>query len=99
MNGKRPDRFLWLDTIRSQVRDGTLTHNASHLAYVLAVHYINGSNDAWPSQHSLAADAGVSEKTVRRSLQELEQHGFIHIDRGCQGRTSGNVYHLENRSL
>jgi DNA-binding transcriptional regulator PaaX len=98
VNEKRPYRFLWLDIIRSQVRDGTLTANAGHLALLLAVHYINGSNnEAWPAQHHLAADAGLSEKTVRRALHELEHRGLLHIDRGHQGRTSGNVYQIENR--
>lgn len=94
MNDKRPYRFLWLDIIRSQTRDGALTASANHLALVLAVYYTNGSNEAWPSQQQLAADAGISEATVRRSLHELERNGLLSVDRGHQGRTSGNVYQL-----
>jgi len=96
---ERPYRFIWLDVIRSQVSTGALTNNASHVALILAVHYINGNNEAWPSQQQLAADAGVSERTARNALQELEQHGYIAITRGRQGRITGNVYHLENRQL
>lgn len=97
---ERPFRFIWLDVIRSQVRTGALTNNAGHLALMLAVHYINGgSNQAWPSQQQLAADAGVSQRTVRNALRELEQNGYLTITRGRSGgRITGNVYQLENRS-
>jgi len=98
VNGKRLYRFLWLDEIRSQTRKGVLTNQAGHLAFVLAVHYMNGSNEAWPSQQEIAKDMNTSIATVRRALEELEQHHFLHVDRGHLGRTSGNVYRLENRS-
>lgn len=96
---ERPFRFIWLDVIRSQVRTGALTNNAGHLALILAVHYTNGSNQAWPSQQQLAADTGLSESTVRRGLHELEQNGYLAITRGRQGRITSNVYELENRSI
>ena len=43
----------------------------------------------WPSLDRLAALAGVSERTVRRSIDNLEEYGLVEKTRGGGGR-SGN---------
>lgn len=51
----------------------------------------NGTHDAWPSHDRLAGDLGVSTRTVRRILEELEQVGALSI----QARSgTSNLYTL-----
>lgn len=90
----RGARWLWLDGVRDRVRAGTLSPHAGHVALVLAVHYVNGRREAWPSQPELAAATGWSRRTVRAALRELERNGLVDVRRGHPAKTSGNVYRL-----
>jgi DNA-binding transcriptional MocR family regulator len=89
-------RWLWLDHVHDYTKAGLLTNHASHIAHILAVNYTNGKNEAWPTQQTLAATAGVSEKTIRQALQNLEQQGFLTSRKGAPAATFGNVYTLSN---
>ena len=40
--------------------------------------------DIVPTEHSLAADLGVSRGTIRSALQELTERGLLSADRGCR---------------
>ncbi len=91
MTASRPPRFVWLDHVAAHVSDGTISSNASYVAHILGVHYVNGGSDAWPSQPELASRTGLGRRTVRRALQELEQNGLLRVD---HRHRSGNVYHL-----
>jgi DNA-binding FadR family transcriptional regulator len=93
---ERGPRWLWLDRVHAQVREKVLSANASHVAFVLAVRYVNGRCEAWPSQRELAAATGRSEKTIRLALHELEQHDLLEIRHGPPARTFGHVYTLRN---
>jgi hypothetical protein len=95
---RRPDRYRWLDQIRDGVRDGTLSSNAGHVALTLAVYYVNGTGEAWPSQLELASATGRSESTVRRGLHELERNALLEVRHGRPARSFGNVYRLLTRS-
>jgi DNA-binding MarR family transcriptional regulator len=90
----RGPRWVWLDDVRTRVREETLSSRAGHVALVLAVHYANGRCEAWPSYAELAAVTGWSRRTVMRAIDELEQQQLLTIRRGRPARTSGNVYHL-----
>lgn len=49
---------------------------------LLALNYHAGDSDeAWPSQATLAAEVGVSERHVRRLCDELEHRGWLLITR------------------
>jgi DNA-binding transcriptional regulator LsrR (DeoR family) len=87
----RPPRFVWLDNVRDRVRDRTLSSNASLVAHILGVHYVNGGKQAWPSQTELVASTGLGRRTVIRALNELEQTGFLDVD---HKHRRGNVYEL-----
>jgi DNA-binding MarR family transcriptional regulator len=89
---------VWLDHVRDHVRAGTLDANTGHVALVLAVHYVNGRHEAWPSQTELAAVTGLSRRTVQRALDELEEHGMLERRHGRPARGFGNVYRLGGAS-
>lgn len=87
-------RHDWLSHVCDHVKDGQLDNKASHVAHMLAVHYVNGGLEAWPSQPELASRAGLSGRTVLRALHDLEQHGFLAKRKGWPASTNGNVYTL-----
>lgn len=93
---RRPARFVWLDTVTDRVRQRAISSHAGHVAFVLAVHYVNGHKEAWPSQQTLAAATGYSVSTVRRAVHELEQDGLLEVRRGRPAHTSSNTYRLTN---
>ena len=93
---QRSPRWLWLDTVENRVRHATLGPHAGYVAHVLAVRYINGSQEAWPSQRELAAATGLTDRTVREALHELQRNQLLDVRRGHPARTSGNVYRLTN---
>lgn len=43
----------------------------------LIVEAIGRHTEGWPTQPTLAADAGCSERTVRSAVRELERRGFL----------------------
>jgi hypothetical protein len=47
---------------------------------------------AYPSCATLAAEAGVSEKTVISAVRRMEQHGHLRVAWGKQGRGHPNQY-------
>lgn len=96
MANPRGHRWTWLDQVRNRVRDKTLSPTADHVALVLAVHYINGSDEAWPSQQELATATGLGRRTVQRALEELHQQGLLEVRHGRPAGTFGCVYRLAN---
>lgn len=50
--------------------------------------------NSYPSASTIAKDAGVSRRTVFRSIKELERLGFIRIDRRCY---NSSIYYLDKR--
>jgi DNA-binding MarR family transcriptional regulator len=90
----RSTRWIWTDELRTRARSHTISASAHHVGVTLALYYINGSSEAWPSQHELAASSGESLRTVQRAITELEQAGLLTSRRGHPAHTSGYVYHL-----
>jgi DNA-binding IclR family transcriptional regulator len=94
----RNPRWVWLDHVSDHVRVGALNSNASHVAHILAVHYINGDQQGWPSQATLATATGLSENTVRRALHDLEHRHLLEIRKGSPTAKFGLTYNLLNTS-
>lgn len=63
--------------------------------YALLLCYARQNNECFPGQERLAEDAGVSVRTVRRWLMELEEAGYIRIIQ--QGLKKPNRYLLVDR--
>jgi len=51
------------------------------------------NSSAWPSQKTISADTGLSERTVRDALRDLEEMRFITTQRRGPGAT--NAYDLD----
>lgn len=62
------------------------------LAYAMLLKYAWQNDYCFPGQARLAIDMGVTDRSVRTYLQELEQHQFISIKR--QGLGKPNLYEL-----
>lgn len=87
----RPGQFVQTPTafLRSPAFSPTVK-----LLYQVLLSYKGKNADAWPGQDRLAADVGVSERTVRGALATLETAGLITVQKGGDGQT--NRYHFPN---
>lgn len=65
------------------------------LAYTMLLSYAWQNDYCFPGQERLGTDIGVTERSVRTYLQELETKGFLSIHRQGQGKP--NLYVLDVR--
>ncbi len=77
------------------IRDSSLSIGARLLIAVLKSYAWNGST-CYPGQERLAAELGVSSRTIRRLLCELRDAGLLIIQRGEGRRTNTYVLMFEN---
>jgi len=73
------------------VSNKDLTFGAK-VIYSIIVNYIGKNVNAWPSEDRLMMDAGCSKKAVIRAILNLEENGFLDVDR--RGKRLGNYYSL-----
>ena len=76
-------RVLWTD------------HNLSdqaRVAYGFLLSYAWQNDFCFPGQERLATDWGKTSRSVRSSLKELEQRGYLEIKQRGLGKT--NIYKL-----
>lgn len=59
------------------VRERRFHTPAEKLMMMVLCDYINGDDEAWPGNDTLAQDVGVEPKTIQRSLARLEEQGVI----------------------
>jgi hypothetical protein len=76
------------------LRSDKITPGAK-LAYAMLLSYAWQNNYCFPGQERLAKDMGVSDRSVRTYLHELETKQILKIRRQGQGRP--NVYELDVR--
>lgn len=63
---------------------------------IAIANYANESRRAWPSQSQLAYDTELSERTIRRRLDELKELGLIDIEhRRKDGRAASSIITLK----
>ena len=62
------------------------------LVYAKLLSYAWNNNLVFPGQETMAEDIGSSKSTVNRGIQELEEKGWLNIQRRGQGKT--NLYVL-----
>jgi predicted transcriptional regulator len=81
--------------LRAQAR---LHINAADLAVLMHLidHWWEDEEMPFPSKRRLAERLSVSEKTVQRSIQRLEEAGLVrrHVRRHASGGQSSNLYDL-----
>jgi len=63
------------------VHDGGLTASTRLVGIEILGHLNRVTGDAWPSEMRIATRLGLNIRTVRRGLNELEQAGYLVIER------------------
>jgi Helix-turn-helix domain len=84
----------------TQVPNALLRHQTispgAKLAYTMLLSYAWQNDFCFPGQETLATDMGVSSRSVRTYLKELEAKKLLTIQQQGQGRV--NIYHLDLRA-
>lgn len=80
----------------TQIPNGILRRSdiqpGAKLTYMVLLSYAWQKNTAYPGQDRLASDMGVSERSVRTYLEQLQRSGLVTINRRGLGMT--NIYIL-----
>ena len=66
---------------------------AAKLTYAMLLSYAWQNDYCFPGQERLASDIGVTDRSVRTYLKELETKGLLSIKQQGQGRP--NMYYLD----
>jgi hypothetical protein len=77
-----------------EIRDGfkgPVTHK--FVLHMIAT-YADRTGLAWPSQERLAGDVGISERQVRRIVDELKASGWLTIEEPGDGRGNSTHYRV-----
>jgi len=69
-----------------------LSNNAK-VVYAQLLSYAWTNDLCYPGQERMAEDIGTSQPTVHRAIKELQEHGWLEIERRGQGKT--NIYILK----
>ncbi len=81
----------------TQVPNALLRHKSispgAKLVYTMLLSYAWQNDFCFPGQETLAKDMGVTSRSVRTYLNELEAKKFLTIQQQGQGRV--NIYHLD----
>ena len=76
------------------LKDPKLSANAK-IVYSMLLSYAWNNSCVFPGQERMAADIGISQPTIACAVKELEEHGWLEIQRRGQGKT--NIYVLKYR--
>ena len=76
------------------LKDSKISNNAK-IIYSKLLSYAWTNNLVFPGQERMGKEIGSSKSTVGRAVQELEEQGWLEIQRRGQGKT--NVYVLKYR--
>lgn len=71
-----------------------LSHGAVRLYGVIMTYADNDTRTAFPGQQKLAEDLGVSDRSIRNYLKELEEYGALKVEHR-QNKRTGNYYSNE----
>ena len=74
------------------IRSMTLS-SLSKIVYAQLLSYAWNNDHCYPGQERMAEDTGSSRTTIYRAIKELEEAGWLEIQRRGQGKT--NVYVLK----
>src|SRR6476660_6590279 len=93
MNTKpRNDFEKWRDMWAAQVlKNRKLKARCKAVAWAISRHLNRHNRQAWPSQRTLAEEAGMSRTQVQFSIQQLEAHGHLTVKIG-PARRKGNIH-------
>ena len=92
----RNGNWLWIHKFIVDSRVLSVYHKQ---VYQALCYFSNNENqDCFPSHQTLAGIANVSEPTIRKYLNEIEEFGLIKIVRGGKGAKDTNHYLLKRIS-
>lgn len=77
--------------VLSHVMKSSRSVNAARLVLFVLAEAADESGICWPGHAAIAAGAAVSEKTVERSIEELERLGELAVEKGTR---RGNRYQV-----
>ena len=78
------------------LKDPKISANAK-VVYSMLLSYAWNNDRVFPGQDRMATDIGTSQPTIARAVKELEDNGWLEIQRRGQGKT--NVYILKYRII
>ena len=78
------------------LKDPKISANAK-VVYSMLLSYAWNNDRVFPGQERMAKDIGTSQPTIARAVKELEDNGWLEIQRRGQGKT--NVYILKYRII
>ncbi len=68
------------------------------VVYAMLLSYAWGKkNNSFPGQETLAEDCGISERSVRNAIRELETKDFISVIQRGLGKTNVYVLHFKKK--
>lgn len=71
--------------------------SSAKLVYCMILRRAQAKDYCFPGQERIGKDLGMSERTVREAIKELEKSGCLKMIRRGQGKT--NIYKLPMRKL
>src|SRR5690554_6205642 len=80
---------------KAVLKDTELKASDKSVYAVLCMYADNDTSDCYPSRDTLMKEAGVSDKTLRNSIDKLKERGYIDVKRrnNFRGRAT-NLYVL-----
>ena len=90
---RRNAPFAWVT--KAILMDETMKAADKSVYAVLCMYANNDTSDCYPSRETLIKKAGVSDKTLRNSIENLQDRGYIDVEKryNSRGRAS-NLYIL-----
>jgi hypothetical protein len=72
----------------------TALSDGAKVTYLVLLHHARQTARCFPGQDTLAAERGVSDRSIRSHLAELVERGLVTVER--RGRAKSNYYWLES---
>lgn len=83
MSERRPFREVKLQWLRLLSCDANINDNAKCVAFYIVTAHVNGHTEkAWPSYKTIAEATGKSVKSIQRAIRDLEEGGWLGVQRG-----------------
>jgi DNA-binding transcriptional regulator YhcF (GntR family) len=83
MTERRPFREVKLQWLRLLSCDANINDNAKCVALYIVTAHVNGHTEkAWPSYKTIAEATGKSVKSIQRAIRDLEEGGWLRVQRG-----------------
>ncbi|AMN55322.1 hypothetical protein ACP90_26345 [Labrenzia sp. CP4] len=83
MAERRPFREVKLQWLRLLSCDANINDNAKCVALYIVTAHVNGHTEkAWPSYKTIAEATGKSVKSIQRAIRDLEEGGWLGVQRG-----------------